>query len=192
MKFPFNCLIIVLFSSITCFSQLSVEKKGGGSVVTKLSSGIKVNDGSTIIREYLVINDAACPVQLNGVGIETSYSSSGYEFKPVGNINTKEPIVAYEIVHILYNVFGEYIKSLSNKEIVDIDGQKNFSKYSSWYASENNVSEYLICVSYVSNVRTKDGRIWHYDFKALKDYLAKLEITFEEGYDPRQDIEKGK
>ena len=84
------------------------------------------------------------------------------------------------------------MKTLSNTEITDIDGQKEFSKYSSWYASENNVSEYLICVSYVSNIRTKSGKIWHYNFKALKDQLNKLEISFEEGYLPKKDNEKEK
>jgi len=185
-------LSIILFYSFQSFSQLTVAKKEGSSVVTKLGMGIKVNDGSSLKREYTTINDPNCPIQLNDVGIETSYGSSSYSFKPIGNLTTKEPIVAYEVVHLIYNVFGEHMKSLSNTEITDIDGQKDFSKYSSWYASENNVSEYLICVSYVSNVRTKSGKLWHYNFKALKDQLNKLEITFEEGYVPKKDGEKDK
>ena len=178
---------IILFYSFQSFSQLTVSKKEGSSVVTKLSMGIKVNDGSSLKREYTTINDSNCPVQLNDVGIETSYGSSSYSFRPTGNLTAKEPIVAYEVVHLIYNVFGEHMKSLSNTEITDIDGQKDFSKYSSWYASENNVSEYLICVSYVSNVRTKSGKLWHYNFKVLKDQLNKLEIAFEEGYVPKKD-----
>ena len=183
---------ILLFSSICSFSQLTVAKKEGSSVVTKLGMGIKVNDGSSLKREYITVNDPNCPVQLNDVGIETSYGSSGYSFKPIGNLTTKEPIVAYEVVHIIYNVFGEHMRSLSNTAITDIDGQKDFSRNSSWYASESNVSEYLICVSYVSNVRTKSGTLWHYNFKALKDQLYKLEITFDEGYVPKKDDEKEK
>jgi len=183
---------IILLYSIPSFSQLTVDKKEGSSVVTKLSMGIKVNDGSTLKREYTTINDASCPVQLNGVGIETSYASSSYAFKPIGNLIANEPIAAYEVVHLIYNVFGEHMKSLSNTEIIDINGQKDFSKYSSWYASENNVSEYLICVSYVSNVRTQSGKLWHYNFKALKDQLNKLEIAFDEDYVPKKDREKEK
>lgn len=182
---------ILIFYSVHSFSQLTVTKKEGGSVVTNLGMGIKLNDGSSLKREYTTINDPNCPIQLNDVGIETSYGSR-YFFRPIGNLTTKEPIVAYEIVHLIYNVFGEHIKSLSNTAIADIDGQKDYSKYSSWYASENNVSEYLICISYVSNVRTKGGKIWHYNFKELKDQLNKLEITFEEGYLPKKDSEKEK
>lgn len=185
-------IISILFYSFQSFSQLIVDKKEGSSVVTKLTMGIKVNDGSTLKREYTTINDTNCPIQMVDVGIETSYAASRYEFKPIGLLKSKEPIVAYEVVHLIYNVFGEHMKSLSNTEIIDFEGQKDFSKYSSWYASENNVTEYLICVSYVSNVRTKSGKIWHYNFKALKEQLNKLEIVFEEGFVPKKDVDKGK
>jgi hypothetical protein len=158
----------------------------------KIGLGIKVNDGSSLKREQITINDSNCPVQLSDIGIVPSYSSSRYSFEPTGSITTQEPITAYEIVHLIYNVFGEHMKSLSNTAITDIDGQSFFRPYSSWYASENNVSEYLICISYVSNVRTKSGKIWHYNFKALKEQLNKIEFTFEEGFVPKKNVEKDK
>lgn len=186
--------VTILAILLTCYSysysQLTVNKKEGSSVITKLGMGINVNDGSSLTREYTTINDESCPIQLNDVGIETSYGSSKYSFKPIGSLTTKEPIVAYEVVHLIYNVFGEHMKSLSNKEVTDINGKKEFSKYISWYASENNVSEYLICISYISKVRTKSGIIWHYNFKALKEQLNKLEVIFEEGYIPKKDTDK--
>ena len=180
------------FYSFSAFSQLSVSKKDGGTVITKLGMGVKVNEGSSLLRDYITINDENCPVQLNDVGIETTYFSSRYSFKPSGDLMAKEPIAAYEVIHLIYNVFGEHMKTLSNKEIKDIEGKKEFSKYTSWYASENNVSAYLICVSYVSNVRTKDGKLWKNNFQSLKDQLNKLEISFEEEYLPKKDIEKEK
>ena len=187
--------ILGIFFLLLCFvsfPQLSVSKKDGGSVVTKLGMGVKVNDGSSLIRQQITINDANCPIQLGDVGIETSYTSSRYSFKPIGGFTTKEPIVAYEVMHVVYNVFGEHMQTLSNTEITDIDGKKDLSKWASWYASENNVSEYFTCVSYVANVRSKSGIVWHYNFKQLKEQLNKLEISFEEGYLPKKDGEKEK
>jgi hypothetical protein len=182
----------ILFYSFQSFSQLKIDKKEGSSVVIKLSTGIKVNDGSTLKKEYIIINDTNCPIQMVDVGIETSYAASEFSFNPIGLLKSKEPIVAYEVVHLIYNVFGEHMESLSNTEIIDFEGEKNFSRYSSWYASENNVGEYLICISYVSNVRTKSGKIWHYNFKALKEQLNKIEFTFEEGFVPKKNVEKDK
>lgn len=191
----FVVLLSCLIFTSNIFSQLTVSKVEGGSVVTKLSMGIKVNQGSSLKRDWVTINDPACPIQLNDIGIETSYgssTSSSYSFKSVGSFVTKEPIVAYEVVHVLYNVFGEHMKSLSNQEVTDIDVKSDFSKYASWYASENDVSEFLICVTYVSNVRTKSGLLWHYSYKPIKEQLDKLKIYFEEGYAPKKDKEKDK
>ncbi|HEY2648677.1 MAG TPA: hypothetical protein VGI38_05770, partial [Puia sp.] len=177
------------YSSIS-FAQMAVSKKEGGSVVTKLGMGIKVNDGSSLKREQITINDVTCPLQMGDIGIETSYSSSSYSFIPTGNVSTTEPIVAYEVVHLIYNVFGEHIKTLSNTQVTDINGPKDLSKNGSWYASESNVSQFLICVSFVSNVRTQNGKLWHYNLNALVAQLKKLEISFEEGYIPKKDLDK--
>lgn len=187
-------LIFLCVNFTSIFAQITVTKTEGSSVVTKLSMGIKVNDGSSLIREKITINDAQCPVQLNNVGIQPIYSSSrsNYTFNPEGNLVTKEPIVALEVYHVLYDVFGEYIKTLSNTEVLDVLGQHDISKSSIWYASENDISNYFSCVSYVANVRTKNGQLWHYDFKAIKDQLDLLKISFEEGYIPKKDNDKDK
>lgn len=168
------------------FSQLTVQKKDGGSVMTKLTMGIKVNDGSSLMREHITINDPSCPIELLDVGIDAIYVSPGYAFKPVGSLNPKEPIVAYEVIHMLYDVFGKHMKSLSNSRITDISGPTEFNKYSSWRASESNVSSYLVCVSYVSSVRTLSGKLWSYNVNELKGKLNQLELEFEE-YDTKKD-----
>ena len=175
-----------LFYSIITFSQITVSKTPGSSVMTKLGYGITVNKGSSLIREKYTLNDGSCTIQLDNVGIETSYSDK-YSFNAVGNLTTKEPIVAYEIHYILYDVFGNHMKTLSNTEITDIESTQNFPKSASWYATENNVSQYYICVSYVANVRTKNGQIWRCDLKSIKEQLTKLKIEFEDGYLPVKD-----
>ncbi len=187
-------ILILLFSAFTHrgFTQLTVTKSDGGTVITKLSMGIKVNEGSSLKREFITINATGCPMQLGDIGVTTIYNDPGYRYKPTGNFGTTEAIVAYEVHHVLYNVFGEHMTTLSNEEITDIEGRKEFGRYSSWYASENDISEYLVCVSYVANVRTKTGVIWRYSYKDIKAQLDKLKITFEEGYTPKKDKDKEK
>ena len=179
-------LLTLLLISIFSFSQIQSSKADGGTVLTKLGYGITVNEGSTLKRDWITLNDPTCPVQLNNVGINTNYDDSRYSFRPVGEISVSEPIVAYEIHHVLYNVFGEYMQTLSNQQVKDISGTLSFGKYSSWYASENDVSEYFIVVSYVSNVRTKNGVIWKYKPKEIKEELNKTKINYEEGFVPKQ------
>lgn len=185
----FACLL--LCSAHAAQSQITVVKKDGGSIVTKLGLGIKVNGNSSLNREFIILNDGSCPAQLTDAGIETGYGSSQYAFKAVGSINTKEDLTAFGVHHVLYDIFGDHIKTLANTEIADFNSTVNLSKTGTWYASEHNVSEYLICVSYVANIRKKDGTVWHYNSKSIKEQLEKLKIAFEESYLPQKDP-KGK
>lgn len=174
------------FCVLICNSQIQSSKIDGGTVVLKLGYGVILNEGSSLKRDWVMLNDAKCPVQLNNVGISAVYGDSKYSFKPVGDISVSEPITAYEIHHVLYNVFGEHIKTLSNQEVIDISDKSSFGKYSSWYASENEVSEYLFVVSYVANVRTKSGTIWRYKANVIKEELEKIKITYEADYAPSE------
>jgi hypothetical protein len=174
---------VVFFVSVESINaQISTNKMDGGSVVTKLDTGLKVNENSTLSRQWIILNEVNCPVQLGNVGIQALYADSQYNFIPVGNISLTVPIVAFEIVHVLYNVFGEYITTLSNTKISDMNGNISLEKYRLWYANENHISEYFICVSYVQNVRTSKGIIWHCNFKDMKEHLEKEQIKFEEEY----------
>jgi len=186
----FAVLILMAFCQLKSFCQVTATVTDGGTVVTKLGMGISVNDGSSLNRQFYTLNDTTCPIQLVNAGIYTTYSSSSYSFRPVGSITPKEPIVAYEIHYLLYNVFGEHIKTLSDTEISDFSVSKEPSKYSSWYASSNQVSEYFTCVSYIANVRTKSGKIWRYDFNSIQSELMKVKLKYDEDYTPLQDEKK--
>lgn len=185
-------LICFLLISLCGFSQITVVKSEGSSVVTELGYGLKVNNGSTLKRDNFTINDASCPIQLNDISVETIYSDRKYNYKPIGNFTINEPIVAYEIHHLIYDVFGEYMKTLSNTEVADLESNHKFPSGSSWYATENNVRLYLICVSYVANVRTKTNQIWHFNYPAIKEQLQKVKIDFEEDYIPKNESESSK
>lgn len=176
-------LICLLFCSLAD-AQITTSKVNGGSVITKLGLGVTVNSGSTLTREWIIINDEKCPIQLKDVGINTVYVSEDYRFKASGSINTSEPIVAYEIHHVLYDVFGGHLSSLNNIDVTDINGSKDLGKSGSWRPSENEVSEYLSCVSYVAAVRTAAGVIWRFKPEVIKQELSKIQIAYEEGYSP--------
>jgi hypothetical protein len=113
---------------------------------------------------------AVCPVQLtNPVGVNTNYLKSDYRFTPSGNIETSEPITVYAVLHVLYNVFGEYLVTLSNMDIADIDGTSVINNEDSWFATSNQIHEYFKCVSFVVIVRTKGSAIWNYKPLAIAD-----------------------
>lgn len=186
MKQALSLLLLII--GLKAFSQgkLEITTLDGGTVVTKLSGNIAVNKGSSLNRTWIVINNPSCPAQIDGVGINAVYTGREYNFKPVGEISAKEPITAYEIHHVLYNVFGEHVKTLSNQDVVDIDTKTGFSEYASWYASENQISEYLIAVSYVANIRTAKGIVWQYGPSVIEEELRKIRLTYNSDYFPKE------
>lgn len=183
-------IIMLALVSTNAFAQISITKNQGSSVVTVLGLGVKLNDGSSLFREKINLNDSSCPIQINDGEIQTFYYDRSYYFKQIGTITISEPIVAYEIVYVLYNVFGEHIKTLSSTNIIDLEGIQELPKGSRWYADDNEASEYFKCVAYVANVRTKSGKLWKYNYLAIKEKLGDLEIAFEEGFLPDNDPKK--
>jgi hypothetical protein len=92
---------------------------------------------------------------------------------------------------VLYDVFGGHIKSLNNLDISDMSGTIDLKKSSgAWYATENQISEYLSCVSYVAAVRTTTGVIWRFKPELIKQELSKIQIAYEEGYNPSSETKE--
>jgi len=178
-------VLLLLFISIIGFGQITITKSDGGSVVVKLGLGSKINEKSTLTRQLIVLNDAKCPLQIDeGAGIFVTYNSTNVSFYNKSEITPTEPINAYEIHYVIYDVFGSHIKTLSGTDVQDIVSKTRIG--GGWYANENQVSEYLFCVSYVAKVRTKSGVVWFYNPDIIKEELNKIQINYEENYKPKE------
>lgn len=176
MKKLFFITVLCCFFNGLSFGQIAVSKTNGGSIEFYPSLGIKVNEYSSLNREWIVFNDNNCPIQLKDVGVLTAgqtYSARGFVLK-------KETIMAFDIHHILYNVFGEYLTTLSNIQIIDfdLDGDIELKKLDNWWtAPTSEASTYLTCVSYVASVRTKSGFIWKYNPFLIQQEINKLQLN---------------
>lgn len=163
--------------------QLKVETLSGGSVITDLGYGIQVNKGSTLQRTFVVINDSGCPVTLQNAGITTKYRGERYSFVPVGSIVASEPITAFQVRYVLYDMYGYPMKTLAGGHVTDIAANTPFplEETGSWYAWETEVGELLTVGAFVANVRTAGGKIWRFDEKSVGSELARLNLKVSEG-----------
>lgn len=207
MKSLSKCVLcaIALLSSTGCQGQvrssagarpaLQISEADGGSIVTKLGYGIEVNKGSSLHRRWFVLNDPTAPVQLASAGISTVYKSSSiggdYEYVPVGSINAAQPISAYEIRYLLFDVWGEHMRTLSATNIVDMTGTRSTDKDGMWRAWENDVSQMQTVVAFVARVRTADGRVWQYDPGALLRSIDQVKVKLtEQELNPEKEKQK--
>ena len=190
MKRVISISMLLLFA-VSINSQISISKSQGGPMEIE-RFGSYINKGSTLIREYITLNDETCPLRISpDVGVEPGFlTKNKLWFTASGNIFPQKPIAAYEIHHILYDVFGQHIKSLSNVEITDLETPKSlekdefFERHISWQAFEHEASEYFYCISYVANVRTMEGEIWEFNLSKIMLEMDIIQFPYEEDYLP--------
>lgn len=198
-------------SVVTCFTvahhadiQLTVED--GGSVVVhgeRTDVGIFIhgwNEGSTLRRSWITLDDTDCPLAIVSAGVAVSGDPSEKQwFGVAGSVRPRVPISAFEVRFILLDMFGGRLTTLSKTEIkdLDVDDEVILSEVrprrrrvgADWEAGSHDVRELLTVVSFVAHVRTREGVVWRYDEQAIAERLRELgplprELGLKEETDP--------
>ena len=170
-------IYVLHHSSFALANEIVISREDGGSNITDLGYDIKVNPKSKLRREWIVLNDPLSPIEIKKkTGIDTNYSRRRYNFISDGGIIAKDNLTAYKLVFVLFDVFGKRMNSLAKTEIRDIGkgGSDNFSRDSSWYATENNVRNFLVSVVFVLSVRRREGGVWQANLKKIQGTLDKI------------------
>jgi len=159
-------LFVILFSSFT-YGQPKITRSSGGSIKTELGYGIILNRESSLEREWITIHDDSIPADLVGtVGVRTiyeeggRYSSGGYRYTANYTIKAMEALTAFEVRFLLFDIWGNHIRTLSATGIIDLKAGETRSFDAEWILySENEASEYYASIAYIAQVRTKSGRV---------------------------------
>jgi len=178
-------LAVVLFMSISSLvaqvngdAVLQVREDDGGSVIVRGPNGL-LNQSSSLKRKWYAIDDAACTVRLNRTGIYTKFDNTQgtYAFVPVGSLTPKQAISAVEVRYILFDVWGQRIRTLSLTKLADSATSVDFRDSSAWPAWEPEVSNLVTVVAFVARVRTADGAVWTYDKAAMLQQIQTLGVA---------------
>ena len=186
---------LLLINSFSYPQTIKVTSMNCGSVITELSYNIKVNENSSLQRSCLTFNDPSCPVQLSDAGIVSKYDTydKDYEFTAQGSLSSGEQIAAIEIRFLLFDVFGEHIKTLSSTQVKDIvpNTSPNINTGGGWRAWENEIRGYLTSIAFVAQVRTSAGTVWRFNEKGISAEILKTHLKMLSGIlDPSTDKTK--
>ena len=148
--------------------------------------GITMNEGSTMQRESIVLNVPDSPIRFVSASLSFDFEDRRFRYNVAAQVEAAVPITALEVRHVLFDVFGEHVKNLSDTEAKDITpGDHSLS--GTWnILRENEVTEHLTTVSYVAQARLADGRVWEFDSDALSAALGSLNLDQEVEDDPDQ------
>lgn len=163
-------------------NRATVTRENGGSIQTPLGYGITLNKESSLTREWVTVHDNSLPVKMNGtVGIKTIYEPGKvrgeFNYSTKYTIDVQEPIAAIEIRFLLFDIWGNHIRTLNQTEIADIKATKELSGKWSLY-SENEASEFYASIAYISRIRTQSGRVIEGDTVIVLEEARKLSKKF--------------
>jgi hypothetical protein len=188
---PSAILIVLLTTAGSAWPQavatkrdVTVTKEVGGSIQTQLSSAVIVNAESSVMREWLAMHDSGLPVDLVGTpGVSTVYVPDRlrgeYQYRAKPTVVAKEPLSAFEIRFLVFDVWGQHVKTLVADEIADMDAGVTKALSNEWtLLSENECSRHYASIAFISRVRTKDGRVLEADFAPIVREAQKFSKKF--------------
>ena len=172
--------------------SLQVTKVDGGSVVTVNSSGHGLNADSSLRRSWFVINDPSCSVQLTNAGIATGLDYNQYYFSEKGAAKVSNSILAYEIRYMLFDVFGNHLRTLSIMNVKDVSNGTTCGQHGLWKPIRSNyAAELLTVVTVVTQVREADGKIWRFNPKSLGEEIARVGLKVPGEFEPSPSNKEG-
>lgn len=155
-------------------ADYNIDRQEDGSFSFAIS-GVQINEGSTLVRESILFNDPSCPIKIQSHSTGIIYKDRGFRFSAHTSVNIEKAVVAVQIRTILYDVFGQHMHNLGNTEPRDFS-PGNFTISGEWRARENDISDLLTTVTYVSRVRLDDGSQWIFNEDNLELALSSLDL----------------
>ncbi len=159
-------------------SGFQVREEDGGTVVVRSASGI-LNQGSSLKRRWLSVNDLSAPVQLNKSGLYPRFDEKEeiHVLMPVGTAQPTQAVSAVEIRYMLFDVWGEHLSTLTTTRMVDTSTTFDLRDGAGWPAWENEVAQLVTVVAFVARVRLENGQIWTYDPERLTSEIRSLGLS---------------
>jgi hypothetical protein len=154
-------------------TNLQVNEYDGGSVALRTATGF-LNQDSTLKRTWYVIDDTSSPVRLEraGVTIRLDEKERIQYFVPIGTLAPKGAISAVEVRYLLFNIWGERLRTLSLTRLADSSTHIDLRAGNDWPALELEASQLVTVVAFVARVRMADGQQWTYN---VHDMAARIE-----------------
>jgi hypothetical protein len=178
-RISYLCVILILaaLTLSAVAAPYEITREPDGPFNFKIL-GIELNKGSSLVRETILFNDPTCPVQLSKNSMTFNYADRRLSISSATVASVKQPIVAMEVRHIMFDVFGQHMKNLSNTEVLDIGSLPiPTSLKATWNLfDENDASEFLTSVTYVARVRLVDGTQWVVNADNLSQALGTLKL----------------
>jgi len=172
---------VLLLMLVPDTSSADVMRGIGNTMSFGIGYGIQINEGSTLLREWVIVNDDRLPINLTGFQTSTQVDDGRWIYSIRYEIEVIEDIQAIEVRFIPFDIWGESGRTLSATEIKDIGpGAENFSAI--WrIISENEATQHYAMLGYVAQVKLASGAILRANTDAVVEEARRFSEDFTSG-----------
>lgn len=179
-------VVVALAAAFVCTSSLSqpvrVASSDGSEMKISLGAGIVVNKNSTARKTMHKVIDDKSPVKLVGdqrfdVEFKTGRGSSGeYVYLARAIPATEKDMVAVEVLHVVFDIFGRHIRTLQDVAVADVSaGNSLYHENAGWrISSEAEAGMAHTVFSFVSSAKFKDGTVYSAPIPIILSAIKKM------------------
>jgi hypothetical protein len=79
--------------------------------------------GAELKQTFYVLNDSGCPITIKSLSLVPRAEGTRINYGPSALVNASAPVAAFEVRVLLFDVFGEHLKTLNYTEVRPITGE---------------------------------------------------------------------
>ena len=145
-------------------SSQTVHSGDGTPMRTPLIGGVHLNDSSSLVRQWTIVNDAGLPARISAdrfMGVTVGYADRNFEYRANFRVEFDVPVSAFRVVFVTFDIWNERVTNLAFSEVGDIaEGGHGFS--GRWrLLRESEASNHYLTLAYVDRVRLPTGEVLH-------------------------------
>ena len=152
-------LAVIILATFLSGSAFAESIRGDGPSIAFQSAYGTENAGSSVNRQWIIVNDESLPVELTSFQVIPRLGTRFRGFSIEYSINSGQPISALEVRFIPFDIWGTPSRPMSATHIQDISaGSQAFS--SEWSSiTESAVSRHFVMIGYIAQIRLNSGEI---------------------------------
>ena len=150
------CGLVAVFLGQTASSE--TIRLEGSSLAFDIGYGIIINEGSSLQREALIVQDSRLPARIVDFEVKTVIEDRNWEYKIEYSVELENPVTAIELRFIPFDIWGDQDTPLSATKIEDIS-EGPWSSVGSWRLSESDAVHHYAMIGYVAQVKLANGQI---------------------------------
>jgi hypothetical protein len=171
---------ILALMSLPCMLSAEVLSGAGDPVNFVIGSGYTSNPGSSLTREWVIVNDDQLPVQMSRMRIETPWrSQQGWVYEINYSVEVSEPVVAMEVHFLSFDVWGDRLRTLPTTKMIDINGGTGKRFLERWDGiSVEELGDHYTMLGYVAQVKLGSGVIVRANLETVVEAAQLFSTTF--------------